>query len=81
MREDIPDMNAGFGTTLVLSAALADMERIHAELTHSGLTTDPTYPWRNHYGKLFLTEEITCMWAFAQTADELEFMKQYPLHK
>jgi|TARA_R110000851_G_scaffold9877_3_gene36345 hypothetical protein len=70
-----------FGTTLVLSATLADMERIHVELTHSGLTTDPTYPWRNHYGKLFLTEEITCMWAFAQTADELEFMKQYPLHK
>jgi hypothetical protein len=70
-----------FGTTLVLSATLNDMERIHVELAHSDLTTDPTYPWRNHYGKLFLTEEITCMWAFAQTADELEFMKQYPLHK
>jgi hypothetical protein len=70
-----------FGTTLVLSATLADMKKINQKLSHSNLTTDPTYPWRNHYGKLFLTEEITCMWAFAQTADELEFMKQYPLHK
>ena len=70
-----------FGVTLVLSATLADMHEIDNKLTHSGLTTDPTYPWRNSYGKLFLSNEVTCMWAFARTEDEIEFMKKYPLHK
>jgi hypothetical protein len=57
------------------------MKEINEEIPRSGMTVDPTYPWRNYYGKLFLTEEITCMWAFAHTEDEIEFMKQYPLHK
>jgi hypothetical protein len=70
-----------FGTTLVLSATLADMKEINEEMPRSGMTVDPTYPWRNYYGKLFLTKETTCMWAFAQTEDEIEFMKKYPLHK
>lgn len=70
-----------FGVTLVLSATLDDMHKIHETITHSGMTVDPTYPYRNWYGKVFTSEEITCMWAFVYEESEIEFMKQWELHK
>ena len=70
-----------FGVTLVLSATLNDMRNIHEIITHSGMTIDPTYPYRNWYGKVFTSEEITCMWAFVYEEHEIEFMKQWELHK
>lgn len=57
-----------FGRTLVLEANLNQITNI----VSMGLgtphpidaTVDPTYPWRNFYGKVFLTPEITCAWVF-----------------
>jgi hypothetical protein len=50
-------------------------------MDHCGLTVDPTYPWRNYYGKLFTSEEVTCMWAFVWKDEEIEYMRQFGLHK
>lgn len=70
-----------FGTTLVLHETLSVMEQILANMPHSGMTMDPTYPYRNYYGEVFTRSEITCMWVFAYTEEELEYMKQWSLHK
>lgn len=69
-----------FGVTLVLHEPLLMMEEIQDFVKHSGMTVDPTYPYRNHYGKMFAREEVTCMWAFATTDEEVEYMQQYKLH-
>jgi len=53
-----------FGTVLVLEATLAEMEEVVRTNEFAGLTVDPTYPWRNHYGVLFLTKETTAGWCF-----------------
>lgn len=70
-----------FGVTLVLNATLAKMHEIRTHIEHSDLTVDPTYPWRNWYGKVFTSEEVTAMWAFVWKEDELEYMRQFDLHK
>lgn len=70
-----------FGVTLVLSATLKEMHEIRTKVLHSDLTVDPTYPWRNWYGKVFTSEEVTCMWAFVWEDEELEYMKQFKLHQ
>ena len=70
-----------FGTTLVLHEPLAVMEQIRERILHSGLTVDPTYPYRNFYGEVFTRSEVTCMWAFAYTDEDIEYMKQFDLHK
>ena len=70
-----------FGVTLVLSATLNQMQEIRTKVKHSDLTVDPTYPWRNWYGKVFTSNEVTCMWAFVWEDAELEYMRQYDLHK
>jgi len=69
-----------FGTTLVLHEPLGVMNRIRERVVHTGMTVDPTYPYRNHYGELFVSNEVTCMWAFAYTEEELEYMRQFDLH-
>jgi hypothetical protein len=69
-----------FGTTIVLEAPMSDFERITASTAHNGVVTDPTYPYRNYYGKLFTCSAVTCMWVFATTDEELEYMKQWRLH-
>lgn len=71
----------GFGVTLVLSAEWESMCDIQESVEHSGMVVDPTYPWRNHYGKTFTTAETTCMWVFPATKDEVEYMQQFPLHQ
>ena len=70
-----------FGVTLVLSATLTEMNNIRTNILHSDLTVDPTYPWKNWYGKMFTSSEVTCMWAFVWTDEELEYMKQFKLHQ
>jgi hypothetical protein len=70
-----------FGVTLVLSTTLNQMHDIRTQIKHSDLTVDPTYPWRNWYGKIFTSNEVTCMWAFVWEDAELEYMRQYDLHK
>lgn len=69
-----------FGTTLVLHEPLSVMEEIHECVAHTGMTIDPTYPYRNYYSKVFVRSEVTCMWAFVYTEEELEYMKKYRLH-
>ena len=73
--------NRNFGVTLVLHEPLGVMNRIQERVVHTGMTVDPTYPYRNHYGELFVSNEVTCMWAFAYTEEELEYMQQWRLHQ
>lgn len=70
-----------FGVTLVLSATLKEMHEIRTQILRSDLTVDPTYPWRNWYGKVFTTSEVTCMWAFVWKDEDIEYMKQFKLHQ
>ena len=70
-----------FGTTIVLEAPINDFERIAEATQHNGVVTDPTYPYRNYYGKLFTCSAVTCMWVFATTDEEIEYMKQWRLHQ
>lgn len=69
-----------FGVTLVLSATLSEMQTINDISDHSGMTVDPTYPWRNWYGEMFTSEEITCMWCFVYRDEDVEYMRQLDLH-
>ena len=69
-----------FGVTLVLHETLETMHEIQGHVRFADKTVDPTFPWRNHYGDVFLTEEVTCMWAFVFEADEIEYMQQFKLH-
>lgn len=71
----------GFGVTLVLSAPKSEWMDIQNGVQHYGYVTDPTYPYRNYYGKMFVTSEDTCMWVFAVTEEEIEHMHQWDLHK
>ena len=73
--------NRNFGVALALHEPLDTMELIRANTMHSGMTTDPTYPYRNHYGELFTCEAVTCMWAFVYTEEEVEFMRGFRLHQ
>ena len=70
-----------FGTTLVLSATLEKMTIVNAVNDHCGMTVDPTYPWRNWYGEMFTSNETTCMWCFVYSDEEIEYMRQFDLHK
>jgi len=70
-----------FGVTLVLSAEWESMCDIQESVEHSGMVVDPTYPWRNYYGKTFTTAETTCMWVFPVTDKEIEYMRQFTLHR
>jgi hypothetical protein len=70
----------GFGVTLVLAAPKSEWTDITFGVRHFGYVTDPTYPYRNHYGKVFTASEDTCMWVFATIEQEVEHMKQWRLH-
>jgi hypothetical protein len=70
-----------FGTTLVLHEPLDSMSKISMNVAHWGFVTDPTYPYRNWYGDVFTCSEVTCMWVFVYTEAELEYMRQFNLHK
>ena len=70
-----------FGTTLVLHEPMDTMSKISMNVAHWGFVTDPTYPYRNYYGKVFVRSEVTCMWAFVYTEQEVEYMRQWRLHQ
>jgi hypothetical protein len=70
-----------FGTTLVLHETLDTISKISMNVRYWGYVTDPTYPYRNYYGEVFTRLEITCMWAFVYADEEVEYMRQFGLHK
>lgn len=70
-----------FGVTLVLHEPLEVINQITSVMQHSGVTVDPTYPWRNFYGDVFVSCEVTCAWVFVYTEEEAEYMKQFSLHR
>ena len=72
-----------FGRTLVLHATAKQIEDLVKNTSFSDTTVDPTYPWRNHYGQLFVSEEMTCAWVFmCDRCDntEIALIKEFPLH-
>lgn len=77
-----------FGRTLVLESSLDQMANITSIALGTdlpvGMTIDPTYPWRNFYGKVFLNEEVTCAWVFAcdlTPPQLLEDLRKLSLHR
>ena len=76
----VNDRCRGFGTTIVLSAPKSQWMDISMGFEHYGYVEDPTYPYRNHYGQVFTSSEDTCMWAFATTEEEADYVKNIPLH-
>jgi hypothetical protein len=73
--------NREFGVTLVLHETLDTFGKISMNVAHWGYVTDPTYPYRNHYGEVYTRSEVTCMWVFVYTEEELKYMRQWDLHK
>jgi hypothetical protein len=73
--------NREFGVTLVLHEPLDTFGKISMNVAHWGYVTDPTYPYRNYYGEVFTSSEVTCMWVFVYTEEELKYMRQWDLHK
>lgn len=77
------DEGKGFGTTICLSVMKADLEDL-APTPISGVVIDPTYPWKNFYGQVFTTPEITCGWYFRcsmSTNEELEHINSLELYR
>lgn len=80
-----------FGRTLVLEATLDDIKYINDMYQYSGITVDPTYPWRNFFGEVVLSDIPTCGWTFTFENPKTEFdysvisfysrLKQLPLHR
>lgn len=76
--------NRSFGVTLVLHENLEQIKEITRNTFFSDVTVDPTYPWRNYYGDVFTSEEVTCAWVFLCSesgANEEQYMKQFNLHR
>lgn len=72
-----------FGRTLVLSGTQEQIKAFDAVGSFCGITVDPTYPWRNYYGEVFLSNEITCSWAFVcdLNPEDKEQLSVLSLHK
>lgn len=71
-----------FGRTLVVYATLNEIREIVDRSYCAGMVTDPTYPWRNYYGELCVSEEITCGWVFSTngcSSENIEKMSKLPL--
>jgi peptidyl-tRNA hydrolase len=76
--------NRSFGVTLVLHETLETIKQIVENTNFGGLTVDPTYPWRNFYGDVFTSNEVTCGWVFVcseSNLDEEQYLKQFSLHR
>ena len=71
------------GTTICLSATQKEIVKAVADTELSDYFCDPTYPWRNWYGEMFLTNELTGSWFFVceQNEKDLTILKQFNLHK
>lgn len=73
-----------FGVTLVLHETLETINKIVENTNFSGKTVDPTYPWRNYYGEVFTSNEVTCAWVFVcneSNLDEEQYLKTFDLHR
>ena len=77
-----------FGRTLVLESTIDQISDMTSQwmgtAVPAGVTVDPTYPWRNFYGKVFLTSEVTCAWVFAcdlTPPQLLEDLRKLSLHR
>lgn len=71
-----------FGRVIVLEGTLEQMVMVVQHNDFSGLTTDPTYPYRNYYGDMFVTDEVTCAWVFiCSEADPSETLCDLRLHR
>jgi len=53
-----------FGRVILLSADLDVLKSLIDTHSISGITMDPTYPWRNYYYDTMLTKEYTCAWVY-----------------
>lgn len=76
--------NRSFGVTLVLHETLETINKIVENTNFSGKTVDPTYPWRNYYGEVFTSNEVTCAWVFVcneSNLDEEQYLKTFDLHR
>lgn len=73
-----------FGVTLVMHETEDTIRTIVDRTDFSGLTFDPTYPWRNFYGEVFTSHELTSSWVFvcdsSKPEDEL-LMSTFNLHR
>lgn len=72
-----------FGRTIVLEATREKMREVINNCTYGDHTIDPTYPWRNYYDKMFVTQELTCSWVFICEANALDtnLIADLELHK
>jgi hypothetical protein len=82
---EVENWQAGrsFGRTLVLSATKAEIEAVAVATQFAGVTVDPTYPWRNYYGDVFLSNEVTCGWLFVCNVNDYNksLVADLKLHK
>ena len=80
---DVWKENRSFGRTLVLSATKAEIEAVALATQFAGVTVDPTYPWRNYYGDVFLSNEVTCGWLFVCSVNDYNksLVADLKLHK
>jgi hypothetical protein len=71
------------GTTICLEATKNQILETRDLTTFSDVFTDPTYPWRNYYGDVFVSSELTGGWVFVcdENAPELERLKSFKLHR
>lgn len=72
-----------FGATVVLHETLDTIGEIVENTAFSGKTVDPSYRWRNHYGDVFVSNEVTCAWVFVcqqSISSEEKYMGQFKLH-
>ena len=71
-----------FGRVLVLEATFDQLADVVSKNDFAGMTLDPTYPYHNHYGDVFLAEEITCGWCFiCDETTPSELLTQLKLHR
>jgi hypothetical protein len=74
----------GFGTTIVLEAELEYMNSLcfSLGLNKKNFVVDPTYPYRNYFGDVYTSREITSMWYFSVENDpNREKLKSIRLHR
>lgn len=73
-----------FGTKIVLEATEQEILNLERNTGFSGLVYDPTYPWKNHYGELFLSNELVGCWVFINNLSisyDRDYIKSFPLHR
>jgi peptidyl-tRNA hydrolase len=78
----------GFGTKITLAATESDILGVtyfasgHSQVCDT--IVDPSYPFRNYFGDVFTSEELTCGYVFVteETPQEvLDYLRKFPLHK